>query len=161
MGGFEMGGLGCAGWARNSKGPQITPFCHQMGRHPTILDFRTGIRHRILARILPWGSWGLNPNFLFAYSGPQHAQKSIFWQGFEIIGTHSNGFGAPGGTRGAHRVPFQRPPKGPRGPRGAISCAAKGAQGAPAAAAPRAGYSGCELRLNTCHRGRTTQYRVC
>ena len=25
--------------ARNPKGPQITPFCHQMDRHPTIWDF--------------------------------------------------------------------------------------------------------------------------
>ena len=54
---------GCAGWARNPKGPQVTPFCHQMGRHPTIWDFKTGIRHRIPARISPCGSRGLNPNF--------------------------------------------------------------------------------------------------
>ena len=66
---------GCAGWARNPKGPQITPFCHQMSRHPTILDFKTGIRLRILARISPWGPRGPNPNFLFFYFGPKNAKK--------------------------------------------------------------------------------------
>ena len=80
-----MGGFRCAGWARNPKGPQITPFCHQMGRHPTIWDFKTGIRRRIPARISPWGSRGLNPNFFFAYFGPKNVKKSIFWQGFEFI----------------------------------------------------------------------------
>ena len=49
----------CAGWALNPKGPQVIPFRHQMGRHPTIWDFKTGIQHRIPARISPWGSrWG-------------------------------------------------------------------------------------------------------
>ena len=75
----------CAGWAWNPKGPQITPFCHQMGRHPTIWDFKTGIRHRIPARISPWGSRGLNPNFLFVYFGPQKHKEYIFWKGFEFI----------------------------------------------------------------------------
>ena len=50
-----------AGWTQNPKGPQITPFCHQMGRHPTIWDMKTGIRRRIPDRISPWGSWGPNP----------------------------------------------------------------------------------------------------
>ena len=59
MGGFK--GARCAGWARNPKGPQVTPFCHQMGRYPTIWDFKTGIWHRIPAQISPWGSQGLNP----------------------------------------------------------------------------------------------------
>ena len=80
-----MGGFRCAGWARNPEGPQITPFCHQMGRHPAIWDFKFGIRHRIPARISPWGSRGLNSNFFFAYFGPKNGQKSIFWQGFEFI----------------------------------------------------------------------------
>merc|ERR1711965_684896 len=73
---------GCAGWARNPKGPQITPFRHQMGRHGTIWDFKTGIRHRIPARISLWGSRGLNPNCCFAYFGSKNAQKSIFCGGF-------------------------------------------------------------------------------
>ena len=76
---------GCAGWARNPKGRQITPFRHQMGRRGTIWDFKTGIRLRIPARISPWGSRGPNPNFFFAYFGPKNAQKSIFWEGFEFI----------------------------------------------------------------------------
>ena len=75
----------CAGWARNPKGPQVTPFCHQMGRRGTIWDFKTGIRLRIPARISPWGSRGPNPNFLLAYFGPKNGQKSIFWEGFEFI----------------------------------------------------------------------------
>ena len=79
------GAHGGAGRARNPKGPQITPFCHQMGRHPTIWDFKTGIRHRIPARISPWGTRGLNPNYFSAYFGPKNAKKSIFWQGFEFI----------------------------------------------------------------------------
>ena len=85
MGGLEMGEFRCAGWARNPKGPQITPFCHQMGRHPTIWDCKTGIRHRIPARISPWGSWGLNLNFFVAYFGPKNAKKPNFWEGFEFI----------------------------------------------------------------------------
>ena len=104
---------GCTGWARNPKGPQVTPFCHQMGRHPTIWDFKTGIRHRIPARISPWGSRGLNPNFFFVYFRSKNTQKAIFWQGSEIIGTHSNGFGAPRGSRGPKR--HLGAPKGPTG----------------------------------------------
>ena len=41
---------GCAGWARNPKGPQITPFCHQLGRHPTVLDATSAEFRRISAR---------------------------------------------------------------------------------------------------------------
>ena len=76
---------GCAGWARNPKGPQITPFRHQMGRRGTIWDFKTGIRLRIPARISPWGSRGPNPNFFFADFGAKNGKKSIFWEGFEFI----------------------------------------------------------------------------
>ncbi len=35
--GWRPRAQGCASWARNPKGPQITPFCHQLGRHPTVL----------------------------------------------------------------------------------------------------------------------------
>ena len=106
---------GCAGWARNPKGPQITPFCHQMGRHPTIWDFKTGIRHRIPARISPWGSRGLNPNFLFAYLGSKIAKKYFFWQVFKNAqGAHGARFrGRPRGPQGA----LSGAPKGPTGPR--------------------------------------------
>ena len=45
------------------KGPQVTAFCHQMDRHPTIWDMETGTLRRIPARISPWWSRGLNPNF--------------------------------------------------------------------------------------------------
>ena len=76
---------GCAGWARNPKGPQIAPFRHQMGRRGTIWDFKTGIRLRIPARISPWGSRGPNPNFFLTHIGPKNGQKSIFWEGFEFI----------------------------------------------------------------------------
>ena len=94
-----------AGRAPNPKGPQVTPFCHQMGRHPTIWDFKTGIWHRIPARISPWG---FDPDFV--YFGPKSCKKYMFWQGFEFIGTHSNGFGPNGGPR----VPLG----GPRAPQG-------------------------------------------
>ena len=80
-----MPAQGCAGWARNPKAPKVTPFRHQMGRRGTIWDFKTGIRLRIPARISPWGSRGPNPNFFFAYFGPQNGKKSIFWEGFEFI----------------------------------------------------------------------------
>ena len=104
----------CAGWARNPKGPQITPFCHQMGRHPTIWDFKTGIRHRIPARISPWGSRGLNPNFFSLILDPKMPKSRFSGRVSNLSATHSHGFGAPG----AHR-----------GPRGARPWAAQGAQG--------------------------------
>ena len=53
------------------QGTQVTPLCHQMGRHPTIWDIGTGILRRIPARILLWGSWVLNPNFLPTILDPQ------------------------------------------------------------------------------------------
>ena len=67
------------------------------------------------------------PTFLFAYFGSKNAQKSIFWEAFEFIGTHGNGFGAkgsPGDPLGAPRDPLGalkglKGPRGPLGPRGA------------------------------------------
>ena len=67
---------GCASWDWNTMGPQI--ICHQIGRHPNILDLESGIQRRIPARIWPWGSWGLNPNFFFTHFGPNNAKKKIF-----------------------------------------------------------------------------------
>ena len=117
--GFEMGGFKgarCAGWARNPKGPQVTPFCHQMGRHPTVLDISGGKIRRIPARISPWGSRGLNPNFFLTHFGPKNAQKSIFWEGFEFIRDPSQWIWGPG-AQGGPRGPLG-PPRGPRGPLG-------------------------------------------
>ena len=52
------------------------------GAHPlnltfcfTILDFKTGIRLRIPARISPWVSGALNPNFLMLRFGLQNAKN--------------------------------------------------------------------------------------
>ena len=56
-----------------------------MGRHPTIWDFKTGIRLRIPAQISPWGPLGPNPNLFLAYFGPKNVKKSNFWEGFEFI----------------------------------------------------------------------------
>ena len=108
---------GCAGQARNPKGPQVTPFCHQMGRHPTVLDISGAEMHRIPARISPWGSRGLNPNFLFTHFGPNKCPKVNFLAGFRIYvaGRLSRLFpGAQGAPQGA-----QGGPRGPLGPLGA------------------------------------------
>ena len=75
---------GCAGRARNPKGPQITPFCHQMCRHPKMWDLKTGIRHRIPARISSWGSQGPNPNFFLSHFGAPKCQHVDFLSGFRI-----------------------------------------------------------------------------
>ena len=107
---------GCAGRARNPKGPQITPFCHQMARHPTIWDFKTGIRLRIPARISPWGSQGLNPNFLFHPFWTQKCPKVDFLAGFRIYPRPIAMDLGPQGPKGAHGGP--RGPMGPLGPLG-------------------------------------------
>ena len=105
---------GCASWAQNPKGPHVTPFCHQMGRHPTIWDFKTGFRLRIPARISPWGSRGPNPNFFFAYFGPQNAKKCNFLWGFHFLSRPIAMDLGPRGPKGAHGALW-----GPTGPRGA------------------------------------------
>ena len=56
---------GCASWARNPKGPQITPFCRQLGRHPTVLDATSAGFRQISARRSLGGSRPLNLNFFF------------------------------------------------------------------------------------------------
>ena len=81
-----------------------------MGRRGTILDFKTGNRHRIPARISPWGSRGPNPNFFFAYFGPKNGQKSIFWEGFEFIRDPSQWIWGPRGPRGITRATVLRDP---------------------------------------------------
>ena len=70
---------GCASRARNPKGPQITPFCHQMGRHPTIWDARHGFLHRISARISLDRSRPLNLNFCFCHFWTTKIEKCYFW----------------------------------------------------------------------------------
>ena len=149
----------CAGWARNPKGPQITPFCHQMGRHPTIWDFKTGIRHRIPARISPWGSRGPNPNFFRVFWTPK-CPKIYFLGGFRIYprpiamdlgpqgpkGPTGGPWGGPRGPLGAPRGPLgppgppggpARPPaRPPGGPLGG-SKGSLGAHGAPGQGRPR------------------------
>ena len=66
---------GCASWARNPKGPKITPFCHQMGRHPTIWDAGHGFLHRISARISPDRSHPLKLNFFLDHFWTKNAQN--------------------------------------------------------------------------------------
>ena len=73
---------GCASAARNPKGPQITPFWHQLGRHPTVLhDIKTRLR-RISARISPDRSHPLNLNFFLTIFRPPNCpkiKKCYFW----------------------------------------------------------------------------------
>ena len=124
-----MGGFRCAGWARNPKGPQVTPFCHQMGRRGTIWDFKTGIRLRIPARISPWGSRGLNPSFFLTNFGPQQWENANVCELLEIA-PHNYGrtWGPmrPHGPHGAPRGPKvpQGAPWGPQGPPGPLLGAA-------------------------------------
>ena len=102
----------CAGWARNPKGPQIGPFCHQMGRHPTILDIRGGVRCRIPARISLDRSHPLNLNFFLTifwtknqkkwFSGrkktPLRGTLQLPWRAWSQI--------RPIGAQGAHVAPW-------------------------------------------------------
>ena len=98
-----------AGWAGNPKGSQITPFCHQMGRHPTIWDTRTGIRRRIPAQISLWGSQDLNPSFFSPILDSKDAKMQISCRVSNLCGTHRDRFGAPWGPRGRH---WAHPPAG-------------------------------------------------
>ena len=68
---------GCASRARNPKGPQITPFCHQLGRHPTILHILSTRMRRISARISPDRSNPLNLNFCLTIVGPSMPNIAI------------------------------------------------------------------------------------
>ena len=73
-----LGPQGCASWARNPKGPQITPFCHQLGRHPTVLHIRGGVRCRISARISPDRSHPLNLDFFLDHLWTTNCQNRDF-----------------------------------------------------------------------------------
>ena len=63
-------------------GPRITHFCHQWGRHPTVLHIRGGARRRISARFSPDRSHPLNLNFFWAIFDNKKAKTRIFWEGF-------------------------------------------------------------------------------
>ena len=128
----------CASWARNPKGPQITPFCHQLGRHPTVLDATSAEFRQISARRSLGGSRPLNLNFFFTILEPKNAQipkfrnflkmdtpsqggfgsknckMSIFVIFLKMDRPHHGGFG-PQGPQGAPRGP-----RGPKGPLGAL-----------------------------------------
>ena len=84
-----------------------------MGRHPTIWDFKVEIRHRIPARISPWGSRGLNPNFLSFILDPK-MPKSIFSGRVLKLLAPQQWIWGPRGPKGAPRGP--RGPKEPKGP---------------------------------------------
>ena len=123
-----VGPQGCAGWARNPKGPQITPFCHQLGRHPTVLDATSADFRQISARRSLGGSRPLNLNFFFTILEPKNAQMSIFVIFLKIDTPSRGGFG---------RIWAPRGPRGPKGAQGAHGApwapmgAPMGAQGAP------------------------------
>ena len=137
--GWLVGWFGCASRARNPKGPKITPFCHQMGRHPTIWDARHGFLHRISARISPDRSRPLNLNFFFAIFGPKKWKNAIFGDIFcpckeRAVGSTGVGKNTPLGALGALGRPagisiffqfffgpqnvLKRCPRGPGGPGG-------------------------------------------
>ena len=71
---------GCAGWARNPKGLQITPFCHQMGRRGTIWDLGTAPRRRISLRISPGGVPPPQSQPFFDHFGTQKNPHVNFWE---------------------------------------------------------------------------------
>ena len=67
-----------ASQARNPKGPQITPFCHQMGRHPTVLDATSAEFRQISAQRSLGGSRPFNLNFFPTYLEPKNAKITMF-----------------------------------------------------------------------------------
>ena len=108
-----------------------------MGRYPTIWDFKTGVRHRIPARISPWGSRGLNPNCFFRFFWIIKCPKVYFLGGFRIHPRPIAMDLGPRGPRGSKwrlnppQNPSHKGPRGPRGPRRPKG--PKGAQGGPRA----------------------------
>ena len=105
--GTAKGVLAGPGTPRAQNQPQITPFWHQMGRHPTVLHIRGGILRRIPARFSPDRSHPLNLNFFSAIFSQTNAKKCIFWEGFEKILENRPGWP-------------KMPPQGPGGPWGPI-----------------------------------------
>ena len=96
-----QGAQGCAGWARNPKGSQITPFCHQLGRHPTVLDATSAGFRQILARRSLGGSRPLNLNF-FPPFWSQKMSKCQFVYFFENGHPPARADLGPHGAQGAH-----------------------------------------------------------
>ena len=119
-------------WARNPKSPQVPPFRHQMGRHPTIWDFKNRDPAQNSGPDLAVGVPGPKSQLCFRLFWTQNCKQNQFsGRVLNLSTTHSNGFGAQG-PNGAHGAPVHGPPKGPRGPRGprgARPWAAQGAQG--------------------------------
>ena len=115
---------GCASWARNPKGPQITPFCHQMGRHPTVLDISDADFDQNFGPDLSRGVPGSISRFFVHYFWTSKSSK-IPKSDFEFtymasasaeLGKSKNGAqGGPWGPKGAH-FPLFCPLRGPRGP---------------------------------------------
>ena len=69
-GDYAAGWARCASWSRNPKGPQITSFCHQLGRPPTVLRKPVELRRRISAWISPGGvPMGLERLFVHIHRG--------------------------------------------------------------------------------------------
>ena len=111
LGQDPKGVLAGPGTARNPKGPQNQPFCHQMGRRATILDMETAPRRRIAARFSQWGSRPLNLNFFLTHFGPQKWENAIFVNFSKLRRTTTGGLGAhgaPWGPYGAHGAPSDR-----------------------------------------------------
>ena len=110
--GFHPSPPGCASQARNPVRPNVGHFFHQMGRHPTILDIRGGVLHRIPLRISPDRSNPLNLNFFLTifwtknqkklFSGrkktPLRGTLQLPWRAWSQI--------RPIGAQGAHVAPF-------------------------------------------------------
>ena len=145
---------GCAGWARNPKGPKITPFCHQLGRHPTVLDATSAEFRQISARRSLGGSRPLNLNFFFHHFGAKNAQIQFFGKTLKMDTPSQGRFGSKNthiqffvfflkmdtpSQGGFGRIWAPRGPRGPKGPQGApwgpmgppwAPMGAQGAQGA-------------------------------
>ena len=103
-----------AGWAWNPKGPQVTPFCHQMGRRGIIWDLKPGTGTEFRPGSRRGGPGAQIPTFVSPILDPKIPKSKFSGKVSNLSATRSNGFGAQG-------------PKGPMGaPRGP-----QGAQGAP------------------------------
>ena len=112
----------CASWGRNPKGPKMTPIWLEMGRHPTILDIRGRVLHRIPLRISPDRSTPLNLNFFLTIFWTQNAKKSFSGRKKKtpLRGTLQLPWRAwsqirPIGAQGAHVAPLGSNPCGPLG----------------------------------------------
>ena len=107
---------GCASRARtprDPKGPQITPFCHQLGRHTTVFGRFGAEFRRIPARISPDRSHPLNLNSFFHFFGPVFWEKCDFLTKYSLSPTYQQGLKKQAPC-GSPRAP-PGPPQAPRG----------------------------------------------